>query len=181
MVETAITVYGFCGIKVHRRDARITREVCNAARLFSVPIIYDVMGEISSIELLASEYPDVYFVIPHLGSFSDDWRAQQSFIDHLVRHPNIYTDTSGVRNYDLLEQAVARAGARKILFGSDGPWLHPGIELAKVCSLPLNKLERQAVLAGNFKRLTSRRRKLPTAEFSQLSRLNMKRVCKEGS
>ena len=77
------------------------------------------------------------FIIPHLGSFADDWRAQLALIDHLVRHPNIYTDTSGVRRFDLLEQAVRRAGAAKVLFGSDGPWLHPGVELAKVRALGL--------------------------------------------
>src|SRR5689334_11529260 len=28
LVETAVIQYGFCGIKVHRHDARISREVC---------------------------------------------------------------------------------------------------------------------------------------------------------
>ena len=31
-----------------------------------------------------------------------------------------------------LVEAVGRAGPGKVLFGSDGPWLHPGVELAKV-------------------------------------------------
>ena len=64
-------------------------------------------------ELLAGEYPDVNFIIPHLGSFADDWKAQVALIDHLVRHPNIYTDTAGVRRFDILEQAVQRAGPRR--------------------------------------------------------------------
>ena len=37
--------YGFVGIKVHRHDARITREVCEVARAFGLPVLYDVMGE----------------------------------------------------------------------------------------------------------------------------------------
>ena len=118
----------FVGIKAHRHDAPLTREICEAARAFSLPVMYDVMGEVSVVELLAEEYPDVPFIIPHLGSFSDDWRAQLDLIDHLVRRPNVHADTSGVRRFDLLEQAVRRAGARKILFGSDGPWSHPGVE-----------------------------------------------------
>src|SRR5262249_39194861 len=73
----------------------------------------------------------------HLGSFSDDWRAQLALIDHLIRHPNVYTDTSGVRRFDILRQAVRRAGPDKILFGSDGPWLHPGLELRKIGLLGL--------------------------------------------
>ena len=116
------------------------------------------MGEVSIVELLATEYPDVAFIIPHLGSFADDWRAQLALIDHLVRHPNVYTDTSGVRRFDLLEQAVRRAGARKVLFGSDGPWLHPGVELAKVHALDLPAEDERLVLGGNLLRLIARRR-----------------------
>lgn len=156
MVAEAVTRFGFCGIKVHRHDARITREICETARAFKLPVLYDVTGEVSICELLAEEYPDVNFIIPHLGSFADDWRAQLALIDHLVRHPNIYADTSGVRRFDLLEQAVRRAGARKILFGSDGPWLHPGVELAKVKALELSPADEQLVLGGNFLRLISR-------------------------
>ena len=154
LVRQAVEDFGFVGIKLHRYDARISREVCEVARAFSLPVLYDVMGEVSVCELLAQEYPDVNFVIPHLGSFADDWRAQIAFVDHLVRHSNIYTDTSGVRRFDVLEQAVQRAGARKMLFGCDGPWLHPGVELSKVRALGLSRNDEGLVLAGNFLRLT---------------------------
>jgi predicted TIM-barrel fold metal-dependent hydrolase len=153
LVREAVEELGFVGIKVHRYDARITREICEAARAYELPVLYDVMGEVAVSELLADEYPDVRFIIPHLGSFADDWKAQVAFLDHLARHPNIYTDTSGVRRFDLLEQAIARAGARKVLFGSDGPWLHPAVELAKVRELRLSASDEAAVLGGNFLRL----------------------------
>ncbi len=153
LVKVAVEEYGFVGIKVHRHDARITREVCEAARAYRLPVLYDPVGEVSVAELLATEYPDVNFIIAHLGSFSDDWRAQQSFIDPLSRHPNLYTDTSGIRRFDLLEQAVRRAGPQKILFGSDGPWLHPGVELCKVMELELAPADRAMILGDNFLRL----------------------------
>lgn len=153
LVREAVQEFGFVGIKVHRHDARITREVCEIARAYALPVLYDVMGEVWVAEILAQEYPEVSFIIPHLGSFADDWRAQLAFLDHLQRHPNIYTDTSGVRRFDLLQQAVRRAGPQKILFGSDGPWLHPGVELAKVRALQLSPLDEQLVLGENFLRL----------------------------
>src|SRR5207244_8370154 len=114
MVKAAVKQYRFRGIKVHRYDGRITREICEVARAFALPVLYDVMGEVSVVELLAQEYPDVTFIIPHLGSFADDWRAQLALIDPLVRHPNIYTDTAGIRRFDLLEAAVQRASAKQI-------------------------------------------------------------------
>jgi predicted TIM-barrel fold metal-dependent hydrolase len=156
LIRESVQRFGFVGIKVHRHDARITREVCEVARSYALPILYDVMGDIASVELLATEYPNVTFIIPHLGSFADDWKAQMGLIDHLVRHPNIYADTSGVRRFDLLVQAVQRAGPGKILFGSDGPWLHPGLELAKVRALSLSPIGEQLVMGNNFLKLIGR-------------------------
>jgi predicted TIM-barrel fold metal-dependent hydrolase len=157
LVTEAIERLGFRGIKVHRHDARITREICDVARAYGVPVLYDVMGETSVVELLAAEFADVDFIIPHLGSFSDDWRANLAMIDYLSRHANIYTDTSGVRRFDLLVEAVRRAGPHKILFGSDGPWLHPGLELAKVRMLGLAPDLEDRVVGGNIASLLSRR------------------------
>ena len=82
LVKIAAERHGFVGIKVHRHDAAITREICTAARTFALPVLYDVAGEVSVCELLAQEYPDVNFIIPHLGSFADDWRAQLALTDH---------------------------------------------------------------------------------------------------
>ncbi|MFI6015243.1 amidohydrolase family protein [Streptomyces sp. NPDC051243] len=145
--------WGLRGIKVHRHDARISREVCEAARSFGLPVLYDVMGEVATVELFATAYPDVDFVIPHLGSFADDWEAQLALVDHLVRHPNVYADTSGVRRFDMLERALERAGPGKLLFGSDGPWLHPGVELAKVRALGLAPADERKITGGNLLRL----------------------------
>ena len=154
MVRRAVAGLGFCGIKVHRHDARINREICDVARRFGLPVLYDLMGEVTTAELLAEDYPDVDFVIPHLGSFADDWSAQRTFCDLLADRPNLFTDTSGVRRFDLLEKAVRVAGPHKVLFGSDGPWLHPGLELEKVRMLRLSPAEESLILAGNFLRLT---------------------------
>jgi uncharacterized protein len=174
LVHVAVEQYGFVGIKVHRHDARITREVCETARAFGLPVLYDPTGEVSIAELLAVEYPDVNFIFAHLGSFSDDWQAQQAFIDPLARHANIYTDTAGVRRFDLLEQALKRAGPEKLLFGSDGPWLHPGVELAKILALGLRNADQSLILGGNLLRLINgrgRRRYAQPAAAASLRRL----------
>jgi predicted TIM-barrel fold metal-dependent hydrolase len=160
MVREAVERHGFRGIKVHRHDARITREICEVARAYALPILYDVMGEVAPVELLATEYRDVAFIIPHLGSFSDDWRAHLALIDLLARHPNVHADTSGVRRFDYLVQALRRAGPAKLLFGSDGPWLHPGLELAKIRALGLAAADEALVTGENLLRLIARTRRL---------------------
>ena len=144
---------GFRGIKCHRADARITREVCDVAARLNVPVLYDVFGEVESVSLFAPLYPSVKFVIPHMGSYADDWRHQRNFVDILATFPNVYTDSAGVRNFDSLVAAVRRAGPGKVLFGSDGPWLHPGVELAKVreliVELKLGGEDAARLLGGN--------------------------------
>ncbi len=156
LVREAVLRHGFRGIKAHRHDARITREVCEAARRWRVPVLYDPAGELAPVEMVAAEYPDVAFVVPHLSSFADDWRAQRAFVDQLARVPNLYTDTSGVRYFDLLAEAVRRAGPHRVLFGSDGPGLHPAVELAKVRALGLPADAERLVLGGNLRRLIGR-------------------------
>ncbi len=153
LIHQAVTQWGFCGIKAHRMDAPATRELCEVAGKFLLPILYDPVGQIDLIELLASEYPHVNFIIPHLGSFADDWRAHLGVIDRIVRFPNVYTDTSGIRRFDYLVQAIDRGGAHKVLFGSDGPWLHPGMELHKIRLLGLSPQAEALVLGENLLRL----------------------------
>lgn len=153
MVGSAVKRWQFRGIKVHGFDAMPTREVCETARAFRLPVLVDVAGKTHVIEMFAPQYPDVNFIIPHLGSFADDWRAHQQLIDQLVRLPNLYADTSGVQRFDYIVQAVRRAGAHKILFGTDGPWLHPGLELHKIRLLGLPRREEDLILGGNILRL----------------------------
>src|ERR1700752_483404 len=153
LVGRAVRDWGFRGIKVHRHQAALTREVCEAARRFEVPILYDVAGAAHSLNMIAPQYPDVPVIVPHLGSFADDCRAHVTVIDALVRFPNVYADTSGVRRFGYLGQAVRRAGAAKLIFGSDGPWLHPGLELHKIRLLGLAADQEAKILGDNIRRL----------------------------
>ena len=34
--------------------------------------------------------PDVAWIVPHLSSFADDWKAQVAFVDQLARLPNLF-------------------------------------------------------------------------------------------
>ncbi len=145
--------WGFRGIKCHGFEAMPTRELCEAARAFGMPLLADVVGRAEVVDMLAPQFPDVNFIIPHLGSFADDWRAHQRVIDQLVRYANVFADTSGIRRFDYIIEAIKRAGARKILFGSDGPWLHPGLELHKIRLLGLPTEQESMVLGGNIIRL----------------------------
>jgi predicted TIM-barrel fold metal-dependent hydrolase len=71
----------------------------------------------------------------------------------IARYPNVYGDTSAVRRFDYIVEAVKIAGPRKLIFGSDGPWIHPELEMRKVQLLNLPKPAEALVLGGNLQRL----------------------------
>lgn len=161
MVKHAVTHWGFRGIKVHGFEAMPTREVCETARAFRLPVLVDIISRPRVVDMFAPEYPDVNFIIAHLGSFTEDWNAHQQVTYQLARYANVYADTSGVRQFDYLVQAIKRGGPHKVLFGSDGPWLHPGLELHKILLLGLSPEEEALVLGGNVLRLMQTARTAP--------------------
>jgi predicted TIM-barrel fold metal-dependent hydrolase len=156
MIRRAVEEYGFRGLKVHGHDSYPTREVCDAARFYRIPILVDIVGRVATSEMLAGQYPDVDFIIPHLGAFKDDWMTQLQVIDQLCRYPNVYADTSGVRYWEAIVRAVRRAGPHKVLFGSDGPQLHPAVELYKVTVLGLPPAQEALILGSNILRLLAK-------------------------
>ncbi len=166
MVERTVKEWGFRGIKVHGSEALPTREVCDAARALGLPMLVDVTGQAHVVNMFAPQYPDVDFVIAHLGSFVDDFRALQQVVDQLARYPNVYADTSAVRRFDYIVEAVRRAGPHKLLFGTDGPWLHPDLEMYKIKLLKLSPKDEALILGGNALRLMqkgTKRRLAPDA------------------
>jgi predicted TIM-barrel fold metal-dependent hydrolase len=153
MVARAAGKWRFRGIKIHGFEAMPTREVCETARAFRLPVFVDVVSRPEVIDMLAPQYPDVNFIVGHLGSYTDDWRAHQQVVYQIARYANVYADTSTVRRFDYIVEAVKRAGSRKLVFGSDGPWNHPGVELHKIRLLGLPEDQEALVLGGNILRL----------------------------
>jgi predicted TIM-barrel fold metal-dependent hydrolase len=145
--------YGFRGVKVHGYDALPTREVCEAARRYRLTMLVDVVQRVGIIEMMAEQFPDVNFIVPHLGGFAENWAVQMQLIAQLKRFANVYADTSGVRYWDALVRAVRWAGPHKIIFGSDGPLLHPALELYKIRLLRLPADHTAAICGGNIARL----------------------------
>jgi predicted TIM-barrel fold metal-dependent hydrolase len=44
---------------------------------------------------------------------------------------------------------VRAHGVDRVMFGSDGPWTDPAVEIAHLKSLPLKPVELRAILGGN--------------------------------
>jgi predicted TIM-barrel fold metal-dependent hydrolase len=151
MLDEAFGPLGLVGLKLHGHP---NREVMDAAKRHGVPVLVDPKHEPAPLRYAAEEYPEVPIIIAHLGSFlSQHHTAHQQSVWLARTFQNVYLDTSSVNLFEWLETALAELGPDRLIFGSDGPGLHCGVELARIRFLDLDEDGREKVLWRNIARL----------------------------
>jgi len=100
-----------------------------------------------SIEELAVSFPEAKIVIGHMGHGNVVYI--NGSIDVALRNPNVYLETSGMPMHTKIREAYERVGETRVLFGTDVPFHHPVVEIAKVrvSGLPPEAVDR--VLSRN--------------------------------
>ena len=100
-----------------------------------------------SIEELAVSFPEAEIIIGHMGHGNAVYI--QAAIDIAARNPNVYLETSGMPMHTKIREAYEWVGETRVLFGTDTPFHHPVVEIAKVrvSGLPPDGVER--VLSKN--------------------------------
>ncbi|MBR5519279.1 MAG: amidohydrolase [Clostridia bacterium] len=103
--------------------------------------------DISEMPRFANQYPNMKLIIAHLGS------AEHIEAIENAKHGNIYTDTSGSASYfnNVIEYAVKRVGAEKILFGTDTYSL--AFQFGRIALSTLSFAEKENILWRNATRL----------------------------
>jgi uncharacterized protein len=141
---------GLKGLKLHQVP---TREVLDTVAELKIPILFHP-PKVADYHMIASSYPEVNFIMAHLGSFaSQDWSEHLQAIDVAKRYPNVYLETSSVVFFEYLELAARELPADKIIFGSDGPLVDSRVELYKIRLLKLPREQEEKILSGNILRL----------------------------
>lgn len=97
---------------------------------------------------LARQFPRTNFILGHMG-FGP---ADQEGLEAAVEMDNFFLETSS-GNYLHIQQCVSRAGAGKVIYGSEFPLSHPKIELTKIKMLKIKDSELDKILGGNIKEL----------------------------
>jgi hypothetical protein len=97
---------------------------------------------------LASRFPAVPLIMAHLG------HTRVKGLAEIAPHRNVLVDTSGSQPArGLLEEAVRRLGARRVVFGTDLPIRDYASTLGRIYEAPLTDRQRQLILGGNAARL----------------------------
>jgi len=67
------------------------------------------------------------------------------------RYANLYLEMSGMPMHTKIKEAYESVGADRILFGTDGPFHHPSVEMQKVIVSGLDEEALQKVFYDNAK------------------------------
>jgi hypothetical protein len=104
-----------------------------------------------SIEELARRYPEARLILGHMGHGNIIYI--NGAIDVAERNPNVYLETSGMPMHSKIKEAVDRVGPDRVLFGSDAPFHHHSVELARVRVSGLDPALTDRVLGENARGL----------------------------
>ena len=140
------------GIKLHPLDHQYSLEeyadkIFPLAARFHTVVLIHVEKEASYLIPIADRYPDVTFIVAHLGG--------EAYVDavEFAKHRNVYTDTSGIASSNnlMVEYAHSRIGSDRILFGTDT--YSPGFQRGRIEFSLLPREDRENILRNNALRL----------------------------
>ena len=101
---------------------------------------------------LARTYPDVTFVMDHMG-YTDFW---YDAVPAALQSDNIYLETSLIDIMNIAT-ALARVGASRLVFGSDYPESEISLETEKMMMVDMLDEQRECVMRTNALELWGRR------------------------
>lgn len=103
----------------------------------------------------ANQFPEVRLILAHIGCGWDGDLTHQVRAIQKSRHGNVYADTSSARSIvpGLIEWAVREVGTDRVLFGTDSPLYHTGMQRTRIEQAEINDEARRLILRDNAVRL----------------------------
>lgn len=150
----------FCGIKLHpeTHQYRIADECCQSifrrAAQVRCPVLIHVMSEqcVRDCEKIAAQFPEVPLIMGHSGGVAYRELAVKTCCDA----PNVYFDlTASVMEEGCVEWMVETAGADRVVFGSDVPFVDPKHSVGQVLYSRLSAADKRKIFSENAKRILS--------------------------
>jgi len=157
LVRTALTEWGFKGVKLHPLlhaflpNDEIVHPIMDEASSAGVPVLvhsgHPPFSLPWSIGELAENYRDVKVVMLHMGHGHGIYI--QSAIGVAKRLANVYLETSGMPMHSKIREAVELLGEKRVMYGSDIPFHDPSVEIGRVCAASLSKRQLRRVFFAN--------------------------------
>lgn len=160
-IDRCVADAGMCGIKlwVARRATDLGLDlIMERAVALGIPVLQhawikttgNLVGESFPADVadLARRHPKAKIVMAHLNG------CGLRGIEDVADCPNVFVDTSGGDpESGMVERAVAVLGRERVLYGSDAPIRHFGVQLGKTLGTDLPDSVKQDILWNNAVRL----------------------------
>jgi len=98
---------------------------------------------------MANSFSDVNLIMSHMGF----WQLTDIAIEKAKKIENLYLDTAMVSDPNVIHDAVDKAGANKVLMGTDTPGGSLSLELTKITMAVTDREKRALVTGGNMAHL----------------------------
>jgi len=100
-------------------------------------------------------HPETTLILAHLGCTSDIDPTHQVRAIQQSKAGNVYVDTSSARSImpRMVEWAVDKVGADRLLFGTDTPLYHTSMQRIRIDHADLSEQDRRLILRDNALRL----------------------------
>jgi uncharacterized protein len=156
-LERIVHGLGWKGIKIHQGEfpqplLEPLLPVLTKAREVGVKIVTFHCEKFDVAQRIATEFPELTFIFPHLGCFKDRPRLP-AYCQLARERENVFLDTAAMQNEEMIGEAIQLAGVRNLIWGSDGCVHRPLVELAKIKVQKLPKADEDLILGGNIARL----------------------------
>ncbi len=97
---------------------------------------------------IAREFPKARILLGHSGV---TWRGYMQAMEAAEAAPSLFLELAGSQHHRLiLEQAVERLGAERIVFGSDMPFLEASMTLGHVLTARISDADKERIVRTNF-------------------------------
>ena len=161
LVKEALTSWGFRGVKLHPLfqaflpNDQIVHPIVEEARRADFPVLihtgHSPFSLPWSVGELAESFPDVDIVMLHMGDGHGLYI--EAAINTAKKYENIWLETSAMPMANKIKEAVKALGKERVMYGSDIPFGHPAVEIAKHTLVDFTEDEFDHVFYLNAKKL----------------------------
>jgi predicted TIM-barrel fold metal-dependent hydrolase len=129
------------------------------AHAHRLPLISHGVGSPETLRQTARAYPDAHFIVAHAGAAAPAPGAGPGVHAVAAEESNVYLDlASSTGRFGAFTASVRAAGAGKLLFGSDMPWMCQTHQIGRVLLAPISDAEKRQILGGTMAALLATRR-----------------------
>jgi uncharacterized protein len=155
-----INDWGWKALKMHPvdqyfpADCLSSKDIVDVVRQLNIPVaLHSSMDDFAHpkrIGNLAGEFPDVTFIMVHMGKMLY-WTDS---LEEAIQHDNIILDTTDAMFADgMIETCVDKIGAERIVCGTNLPVSYPGPNLKRIELADVTDKQKEMIYGKNMQRI----------------------------